>query len=78
MLPAGSIVGALYHKLQTQSSAPEDGLNYRPKHLELIDIISKLLLFYLVCCLYHHVTLYAWLLDQSTRTFMLQSLVPCW
>ena len=25
MSPVGSIVGALHHKLQTQSSAPEDG-----------------------------------------------------
>jgi hypothetical protein len=41
MLPAGSIVGALYHKLQSQSSAPEDGRNYRPKHVELIVIIKK-------------------------------------
>jgi len=23
--PAGNIIGALYHKLQTESSAPEDG-----------------------------------------------------
>jgi len=40
--PAGSIVGVLYHKLQTQSSAPEDGRNYRPKHVELIEIINKI------------------------------------
>jgi len=38
----GSIVGALYYKLQTQSSVPEDGRNYRPKHVELIEIISKI------------------------------------
>jgi len=25
----------------TQSSAPEDGRNYRPKHVELIEIINK-------------------------------------
>ena len=25
----------------TQSSAPEDGRNYRPKHVELIVIINK-------------------------------------
>jgi len=41
-LPAGSIAGALYHKLETQSSAPEDGRNYRPKHVELIVIINKI------------------------------------
>ena len=47
-LPAGSIVVALYHKLQTQCSAPEDGRNYRPKHVELIGIINKPLLLHLV------------------------------
>jgi len=36
--------GALYHKLQTQSSAPEDGLNYLPKHVELIEIINKIII----------------------------------
>jgi len=53
MSPACSIVGALYHKLQTQSSAPEDGRNYRPKQVELIDVINKLLLLHRVCCLYY-------------------------
>ena len=49
MLPAGSIVGALYHKLWTQSSAPENGRNYRPKHDELIVIMNKnMLLLHLV------------------------------
>ena len=47
------IVGALYHKLETHSSAPEDGRNYRPKNVELIEIISKLLLLHLVGCLYY-------------------------
>jgi len=42
--PAGSIVGALYHKLQTESSAPEDGRNYRPKHVEMIGIINKIII----------------------------------
>ena len=62
MLPAGDtsrqhrrciIPHALYHKLKTQSSAPKDGRNYRPKHVELIEIINKLLLLHLVGCLYH-------------------------
>ena len=39
MLPAGSIVGTLYH------SAPEDGRNYRPKHVEVIEIINKIVTF---------------------------------
>jgi len=34
-----------------QTSAPEDGRNYRPKHIELIEIINNLLL-HLVGCLY--------------------------
>jgi hypothetical protein len=44
--PAGNIVGA-------QSSAPEDGRNHYPKHVELIGIINKPLLFHLVGCLYY-------------------------
>jgi len=44
MLPAGSIVGASYHKLSTQSSATEDGRNYRPKHVVLIEIIDKVII----------------------------------
>jgi len=51
--PADSIVGALYHKLYTQSSAPEDERNYCPKHVELIEITNKLLLLHLVGCLYN-------------------------
>ena len=37
----------------TQSSAPEDVRNYRPKHVELIGIINKSLLLHLVGCLYN-------------------------
>ena len=51
----GNIVGALYHKLETQSSAREDGQNYRPKHVELIGNINKSLLLHLVGCLYYYV-----------------------
>jgi len=36
-----------------QSTAPEDGRNYRPKHAQLIEIINKLLLLILVGCLYY-------------------------
>ena len=36
MSPGDNIVGALHNKLQTQSSAPEDVRNYRPKHVKLI------------------------------------------
>jgi len=44
LILAGSIVHALYHKLQTLSSALEDGRNYRPKHVELIEIINKIII----------------------------------
>jgi len=37
----------------TQSRAPEDGRNYRPKHVELIVIINKPLFLHLVGCLYY-------------------------
>jgi len=53
MVPASSIIGALHHKLQTQSRVPDDGRNYRPKHVELIGLINKPLLLHLVGCLYY-------------------------
>jgi len=37
----------------TQSSAPEDGQNNCPKHVELTRIINKPLLLHLVGCLYY-------------------------
>jgi hypothetical protein len=37
----------------TQSSAPEDGQNNCPKHVELIGFINKLLLLHLFGCLYY-------------------------
>ena len=49
----GNIVVALYHKLNTQSSAPEDGQNNCPKHAELIGIINKPLLLHLFSYLYY-------------------------
>ena len=36
-----------------QSSAPEDGRNYRPKQVELFEIINKPLLLHLVGYLYN-------------------------
>ena len=41
----------------TQSSAPEDGQNNFPKHVELTGIINEPLLLHLVGCLYY---LYQW------------------
>ena len=52
-LVTGRIDGALYHKQQTQSTAPEDGRNYGPKHVELIGIINTPLLLHLVGSLYY-------------------------
>jgi len=37
----------------TQSSAPEDGQNNCPKHVDLFGIINKPLLLHLFVCLYY-------------------------
>jgi len=50
--------------VKTQSSAPEDGRNYRPKHFELIEIINKLSLLHLVGCLYYPM----WFLGNKNRS----------
>ena len=42
---ADNFFGALFHKAVTQSSTPEDGRNYRPKHVELIEIANKIIIF---------------------------------
>jgi len=48
MLSAGSRQQAAspvhYTTSCKQSSAPEDGRNYRPKHVELIEIINKIII----------------------------------
>jgi len=54
-LPPGSIVGVLYYKMQTQSSAPEDGWNFRSKHVELNGIINNPLLLHLVGVLHYYI-----------------------
>jgi len=51
--PAGNFIGALSHKLKTQSIAPEDGRNYRPKHVDLIENNNKLLMLRLVGYFYY-------------------------
>ena len=43
----------------TQSSAPEDGRNHRPKYVELTGIINKPLLLHLVGCLHYTVHLFS-------------------
>ena len=51
----------------TQSSAPEDGQNNCPKHVELTGIINKPLLLHLVGCLYYlyFITFFLRLAKQS-------------
>ena len=67
MLPADSLVEVETHpgyrpaastvhyttSCNTQSSAPEDGQNNCPKHVELTEIINKPLFLHLVGCLYY-------------------------
>ena len=55
--PAKLPAGALYHKLKTQSSALEDGQNYRPKLVELIEIINKIII---VTSTWLFILLYQW------------------
>ena len=50
---ACGIMGALYQNCKTQPSAPEDGQNNCPRHVELTGIINKPLLLHLVGCLYY-------------------------
>ena len=60
-LPAGHRPATLWvhytTSCNTQSSAPEDGQNHCPKHVEPTGIINKPLLLYLVGCVYY---LYQW------------------
>ena len=44
-MPAGIAVVHYTTSCYIQSSAPEDGRDYRPKHVELIEIVNKPLLF---------------------------------
>ena len=55
MLPAvgQQHCGCIIPQAVTQSSAPEDGKNICPKHIELTGIINKPLLLHLVGCLYY-------------------------
>ena len=46
--------GCIIPQAVTQSSAPEDGRDHRPKNVELIGIITKPLLLHLVGCLYYY------------------------
>ena len=43
--------GRIIPQAVTQSSAPKDGRDHRPNHVELIGIINNPLFLYLVGCL---------------------------
>ena len=57
MLPAGgrSATSWVHYttSCNTKSSAPEDGQNICPKHVELTGVINKPLLLHVVGCLYY-------------------------
>ena len=103
MLPAGSLEAEVEPPLpgyrlatswmlyttscNTQSSAPEDGWNYCPKHVLLIGVINKPLLLHLVGCLYYlyqccmvkqtsYIPIYFTSL-QSHLSWLILSSVPC-
>jgi len=66
----------------TQSSAPEDGQNYRPKYVELIGIINKPLLLHIVGYLYYSYCklsfyLYPTVLEAMTNYFS-RDMLPVW
>jgi len=74
---------AVHCSCNTQSSAPEDGRNYRPKYVELIGIINKPLLLYLVGCLYYCISDARAYRDQNHYTSFVYIVVqlqvaPCW
>jgi len=48
MLPGGIMPVHYTISCNTQSSAPEDGRDQRPKHVQLIGIINKPLLLHIV------------------------------
>ena len=53
----------------TLPSAPEDGRNNLPKHVELIGIINKPLLLHLVGCLYYY--------DRAVISVQKICILPC-
>ena len=60
----------------TQSSAPEEGQNNCPKHVELTGIINKPLLLHLVGCLYYlYFIIYFLRLAKQSQSIPLQNVV---
>ena len=80
MLPAGGRPATSWVHYTTscnsQSSAPEDGQNNCPKHVELTGIINKLLLSHLVGCLYYfYFIIYFLRLAKQSQFIPLQNVV---
>jgi hypothetical protein len=81
MLPAGGRPPTSWvHYItscNTKCSAPEDGQNNCPKHVELTGIINKPLLLYLVGCLYYlYFIIYLFLrLAKQSQFIPLQNVV---
>ena len=72
MLPAGGRPATSWAhyttSCNTQSSAPEDGRNNRPKHVELIGIINNPFSLHLVGCLY-----YVYINDARSSKYQISS-----
>ena len=62
-------------RCNTQSSAPEDGQNNFPKHVELTGIINKPLLLHLIGYLYILISLYFLRLAKQSQFIPLQNVV---
>ena len=60
-----------------QSSAPEDGRNFRPKYFELNEVINKLSLLHLVGCLYYYIYTLASRISVAvyTRNWCMEKLI---
>ena len=68
MLLADSFAGA-YTTSCKQSSVPEDGRNYLSKHVELIEIVNKIIIvatsrpfILLYYCLYYYIIVYEYII----------------
>ena len=73
---AGNILGGrIIPQAVTQSSAPDDGQNNCPKHVEVTGIINQPLLLHLVGCLYYLYFIIFLRLAKQFQFFPLQNVV---
>ena len=80
MLPAGgrpaTSWGHYTPRCNTQTSAPEDGQNNCPKHVEMTGIINKPLLLHMVGCLYYlYFIIFFFRLAKQSQFIPLQNVV---